>query len=213
MCPRVIYHLSKSGTNAIYCVEKTRMSFRSSRFESDPRDVHDQLRQLRDELDAAMGGGAYGGSNTTVASELHALRCELDRMRRAIAELWHVPPAQASKCAPAATCTHTASAAAPYPPFPPYPPYPPVPSFPPYPPYPPNCGCCAPAPCGCNKCRPAESKSHVVHTRETPDVPSSSSNSSSSSSSSSSSWRREDLYRPLGPKTSSSSQFVRNDPR
>jgi len=173
--------------NAIYSRAGTRMSQRADQYEQDDAaHLSDRLKQLRDEFDAATRNTArYGSPATSAGFEFEALRCELDRLRAALTDLQHSTHKQAaSTCVPAESCAPAGAAAPPYPPFPPYPPYPPAPPFPPFPPYPPNCGCCAPAPCGCSKCRPTEAKPKVVQPPETPVVPPSSSSSSNSSGSS-----------------------------
>lgn len=165
------------------------MSQPADHYESnDTAQLRERLRQLRDEFDAATRNTLRDRSTPTSAGlEFDPLRCELDRLRAALTDLQHSTHNHAaSPCAPAKTCAPAEAAAPPYPPYPPFPPYPPAPPFPPFPPfppYPPNCGCCAPAPCGCSKCRPAETKTTVVQQPETPAVrpPSSSSSSSSSS--------------------------------
>jgi len=170
--------------NAIYSRASTCMSQRPDRYETDgAADLRDRLRQLREEFEAATRSAARDRNAATAASvEFETLRCELDRLRAALGDLHHSTPKHAaSTCTPAGTCAPAEAAAPPYPPYPPFPPYPPAPPFPPFPPYPPNCGCCAPAPCGCSKCRRTESKTEVVRHPETPVVPPSSSSSSSSS--------------------------------
>ena len=181
------------------------MSSRADHFDpDDQRDLHNQLRQLREEFEAATRDARGSSAPAAASFEFEALRCELDRLRAAVAHLQHsTPNPAASTCAPVAACAPAVSAAPPYPPFPPYPPYPPVPPFPPFPPYPPNCGCCAPAPCGCSKCGPTHSKTEVVRKPQTPTV--SSSSNSSSSSSSSSPWRRGVVVYPQRPTSSSAS--------
>ena len=185
--PRVIYHLSKCEATSYTPRAGTRMSQPADHYESDDTaQLRERLRQLRDEFDAATRNTVRDRSTPTSAGlEFDPLRCELDRLRAALTDLQHSTHKHAaSPCAPAKTCAPAEAAAPPYPPYPPFPPYPPAPPFPPFPPYPPNCGCCAPAPCGCSKCRPAETKTTVVQQPETPAVPPPSSSSSSSSSSS-----------------------------
>lgn len=218
ICLRVIYHLSKSQTTPYTpaqvraCLAGTCMSQRADHEEpDDAADLRDRLRQLRDEFEAATRNAARDGS-AAAGFEFEALRCELDRLRAALAHLHDARPKHAaSTCTQAGTCASAEAVAPPYPPYPPFPPYPPVPPFPPFPPYPPNCGCCAPAPCGCSKCRPTEAKTRVVRQPETPTVPSSSSSSSSSSSASSSNpWLRGTVVLAQGPPSSSSASYDPN---
>lgn len=114
--------------------------------------LRERLQELREEFAALVGSNSVSAHDDN--GGLADLRCEVERLRCALeacARNTEMPMTQ-----PCAAVSADAPAPyAPYPPYPPYPPYAPVapfPPYPPYPPYPPNCGCCAPAPCGCPKC-------------------------------------------------------------
>jgi hypothetical protein len=204
-CPRcaTIYHLSIHRTNFYTDPPPHRSGPMSSKDYSNdaggPTDIRGQLRALREEFDALVR--QRGGSASDDDAAVARLRGEIERLHCAI-----------EACCAAAAC-RPASASAdppvpPYPPFPPYPPYPPVAPFPPYPPYPPNCGCCAPAPCGCAKCsgQPASPAQPMPQPAPPPPPALASSSSSAPSSSSGSSWRLSIRGIPQAP--SSSSRYV-----
>jgi hypothetical protein len=176
--------------------------------------IRERLRELREEFDALVrqGGNAvsarYGDDGG-----LADLRSDIERVRHALEPCG---PEMAIPSPPYAV----ASANPPFPPFPPfapYPPFPPVAPFPPYPPYPANCGCCAPAPCGCPKCsgHVASAASPVTESAPPPSpvIASSSSsparNSSSNSSSSSSESSRGPIVIRLPPSSSSSRYLIK----
>ena len=168
----------------------------------EPTDIREQLRALREEFDALVRQrGGRVSSQLDEVGVFAGLRGEIDRLRCAM-----------ERCAPAATAmpaiVSADSPAPPYPPFPPYPPYPPFAPFPPYPPYPPNCGCCAPAPCGCPKCsgHAAPAAQPMAQPAPLPQPAIESSSSSAARSSSSSSWRLG--IRGVVQPSSSSSRYV-----
>ena len=171
--------------------------------------IRERLKELREEFDALVRGNGvstpYDGDGG-FADLCH----EVERLRYTMGTCGQIPKMAMPSRSYAAASADPPSP--PFPPFPPYPPYPPVAPFPPYPPFPPNCGCCAPAPCGCPKCSghvalpppPAPAPTPVPR-------PVATISSSSPSGESSSSMRASGI--PIGvrlPQSSSSSHYVDN---
>ena len=169
--------------------------------------ILERLEELHEELNALVRGNSVdtrytdGGGFADLRGELERLHYMVEASARSAEMPMNVRPrAAASAEAPSP----------PYSPYPPYPPYPPVAPFPPYPPYPPNCGCCAPAPCGCPKCSGHTAPASMPAPEPTPAPPAVVPSSSSSSSSSNIGEIRGRTFGVRLPSSSSSSQYAQN---
>ena len=164
--------------------------------------LRERLQELREEFAALVRPNSVR-ARVDDNGGLAELRCEVERMRCAL------EACERSEEMPMTRSSAAVSAEASSPPFPPYAPVAPFPPYPPYPPYPPNCGCCAPAPCGCPKCS-GHAAAPPTPAPEQPPAPIVVPTPSSSSSSSS----VGDIYRrSVGirlPSSSSSSRYVQD---
>lgn len=166
------------------------------------RAVCESLAQLREEFKAMVrqvGSGIAGGYDCD--DGLSSLLCEVERLRGML-ECLDAGPAMPVTTGAACPSAAVGAPYPPYPPFPPYAPFAPYPPFPPFPPYPPDC-CCAPAPCGCSKCRPPPCAEPVSPPAPPPAVNPPSSSSAQSSNSSVNNWRRVVISPPSSSSISS----------
>ena len=113
--------------------------------------LRERLQELREEFAALVRANSVS-AHVDDSGGLADLRCEIERMRSSLEGCGRSEEMPMTRSSAIFSAEASSPPYAPYPPYPPYPPYAPVAPFPPYPPYPPNCGCCAPAPCGCPKC-------------------------------------------------------------
>jgi hypothetical protein len=204
-----ILHLESGAQRPILAFPRiSRMASKDYPIEAGESDVlRERLQELREELAALVRCNSVS-AHVEDSSGLADLRCEVERLRCALEQCALSAEMPMTRSSPAVTAEAPSPPYAPYPPYPPYPPYAPVAPFPPYPPYPPNCGCCAPAPCGCPKCG-GHAAAPPTPAPEQPPAPIVVPTPSSSSSSSSG-----DVYgRPVGirlPSSSSSSRYAQN---
>ncbi len=161
--------------------------------------LRERLQELREEFAALVRSNSVS-AHVDDSGGLADLRREVERLRCSLEACERSEEMPMTRSCAAVSAEAPSPPYAPYPPYPPYPPYAPVAPFPPYPPYPPNCGCCAPAPCGCPKCS-GHAAAPATPAPEPPPAPPVVPTPSSSSSSSSTDFYR----RSLGVRLSSSS--------